>query len=55
MVVAAGPYTLDDDLNYEPLEALVNVVIDERPDVLILASRAWSLASGAGAVPSCAL
>lgn len=44
MVVAAGPYTLDDDLNYEPLEALVNVVIDERPDVLILVSRARSLA-----------
>jgi hypothetical protein len=51
MAVAAGPYTLDDDLNYEPLEALVNVVIDERPDVLILVSRAWSLTFGTSATP----
>jgi len=38
MVVAAGPYTLDDDLNYEPFEALINVAVEERPDVLILVS-----------------
>lgn len=38
LMVAAGPYTLDDDLLYEPLEALMEVVIDEKPDVLILVS-----------------
>lgn len=37
LYVAAGPFTLDGDLLYDPLEALVQVVIDERPDVLILA------------------
>ncbi|KAK4685108.1 DNA polymerase alpha subunit B, partial [Tremellales sp. Uapishka_1] len=36
MIVAAGPYTLEDDLNYEPFNALVDVVISETPDVLIL-------------------
>ena len=36
LVVAAGPYTLDDDLEYEPLQALVDKVVDECPDVLIL-------------------
>jgi hypothetical protein len=39
MLIAAGPYTLDDDINYEPLEALVEVVLAERPDVLILVIR----------------
>lgn len=37
MMVAAGPYTLDDDLLYQPLAALIDVAINERPDVLILA------------------
>jgi len=40
MVVAAGPYTLDDDLEYAPFEALIDVAVDERPDVLILVSLA---------------
>ena len=39
MVVAAGPYTLDDNLDYEPLDALMEVVLDERPDVLIMVSN----------------
>ncbi|WOO78183.1 DNA polymerase alpha subunit B [Vanrija pseudolonga] len=34
--VAAGPYTLEDNLDYEPLDALVDVACDERPDVVIL-------------------
>lgn len=32
----AGPYTLDDNLDYEPLDALVDVVCDERPDAVIM-------------------
>nr|XP_031860917.1 uncharacterized protein CI109_003644 [Kwoniella shandongensis]KAA5527989.1 hypothetical protein CI109_003644 [Kwoniella shandongensis] len=36
LMTAAGPFTLDDDLSYAPLDALVNVVRDERPDVLLL-------------------
>ncbi|EIW72508.1 hypothetical protein TREMEDRAFT_66921 [Tremella mesenterica DSM 1558] len=36
IMTAAGPFTLDDDLLYHPLEALVEVVIAERPDVLVL-------------------
>jgi DNA polymerase alpha subunit B len=38
MMVAAGPYTLDDDLLYQPLSALIDVAIEERPDALILVS-----------------
>jgi len=37
-MVAAGPFTLDDDLLYQPLSALLEVVVEERPDVLILVS-----------------
>jgi hypothetical protein len=37
-MVAAGPFTLDDDLLYQPLSALLEVVSEERPDVLILVS-----------------
>ncbi|WWD17758.1 hypothetical protein CI109_102199 [Kwoniella shandongensis] len=33
LMTAAGPFTLDDDLSYAPLDALVNVVRDERPDL----------------------
>lgn len=36
--VAAGPYSLDTDLLYEPLDALIEVACDERPDVLIMVS-----------------
>ncbi|KAK8866041.1 hypothetical protein IAR55_001192 [Kwoniella newhampshirensis] len=36
IMTAAGPFTLDDDLAYAPLEALLQTVRDERPDVLLL-------------------
>ncbi|WWC86378.1 uncharacterized protein L201_001254 [Kwoniella dendrophila CBS 6074] len=36
LMTAAGPFTLEDDLNYAPLSALVDVVCQERPDVLLL-------------------
>lgn len=36
IMTAAGPYTLDDDLLYAPLEALTEVVLKEKPDALIL-------------------
>lgn len=36
MFVAAGPYTLEADLLYEPFDALMEVAMEERPDVLIL-------------------
>lgn len=45
LTVAAGPYTLDDDLDYAPLQALIDTVVDERPDVLVLVS-AVSRSSG---------
>jgi len=41
MMVAAGPFTLDDDLLFQPLSALLEVVVEERPDVLILVGRFW--------------
>ena len=43
MIIAAGPYTLDDDLSYEPLQALTDVVLDERPDVLIMVSHLFEM------------
>lgn len=36
VIVAAGPYTVDSNLDYEPLQALLGLVQEERPDVLIL-------------------
>ncbi|POY74018.1 hypothetical protein BMF94_2829 [Rhodotorula taiwanensis] len=36
VLVAAGPYTLESDLDYEPLEALIGLAKQEKPDVLIL-------------------
>ncbi|KAJ3412170.1 DNA-directed DNA polymerase alpha subunit pol12 [Chytridiales sp. JEL 0842] len=36
LLVAAGPYTMDNNFDYEPLEALVSVVQQEKPDVVIL-------------------
>ncbi|SCV70905.1 BQ2448_3667 [Microbotryum intermedium] len=36
LIVAAGPYTLEIDLNYEPLSALLDLAQAERPDVLVL-------------------
>lgn len=35
-VIAAGPYTQDDDLVYDPLQDLVNYLKENRPNVLIL-------------------
>lgn len=37
VVVAAGPYTLADDLAYEPLAALLDYCRAQRPNVLLLA------------------
>ncbi|CAK9784941.1 DNA polymerase alpha, subunit B [Cutaneotrichosporon oleaginosum] len=34
--VVAGPYSLESNLLYEPLEALIEVACDERPDVLVM-------------------
>ncbi|WVR05995.1 hypothetical protein IAU60_003023 [Kwoniella sp. DSM 27419] len=36
MITAAGPYTLEDDLTFAPLDALIRVASDDRPDVLLL-------------------
>lgn len=36
VVCAAGPFTLDSDLQYEPLQALLDQAGQDRPDVLIL-------------------
>lgn len=41
VMLAAGPYTLDADLNYEPFEALIEAALRDRPDVLVLVS--WTL------------
>jgi hypothetical protein len=38
VMLAAGPYTLDADLEYAPFEALVEAAIRDRPDVLLLVS-----------------
>ncbi|XP_004521246.1 DNA polymerase alpha subunit B isoform X1 [Ceratitis capitata] len=35
-VIAAGPYTNDDDLAYEPLQDLIVYLKDHKPDVLVL-------------------
>jgi hypothetical protein len=40
VIVAAGPYTVDSDLEYEPLQALLDLAKEEKPDVLILVSSA---------------
>jgi len=34
--MAAGPYTLDDDLSYLPLEELLQTIGQEQPDLLLL-------------------
>ena len=36
MIVAAGPYTTSENLEMEPLQELVQVIMSERPDVLVL-------------------
>ncbi|RUS29659.1 DNA polymerase alpha subunit B N-terminal-domain-containing protein [Jimgerdemannia flammicorona] len=35
-VVAAGPYTLDDNLLFEPLQELVDRILEEQPDLIVL-------------------
>jgi hypothetical protein len=42
VMIAAGPYTLDTDLDYEPFDALMEVARNDRPDALILVSSAGS-------------
>jgi DNA polymerase alpha subunit B len=36
IAIAAGPYTLDDNLLFEPLTALLKAIENEQPDLLIL-------------------
>ncbi|WVO24491.1 uncharacterized protein IAS62_005859 [Cryptococcus decagattii] len=36
LMVAAGPYTLNENLLFEPFETLVDKVLEDRPDVFIL-------------------
>lgn len=38
LMVAAGPYTLNENLFFQPFETLVDKVLEDRPDVLILVS-----------------
>lgn len=38
VIVAAGPYTVESDLDYEPLDDFLGLVKEEKPDVLIMAS-----------------
>lgn len=38
VIVAAGPYTVDADLEFEPLEVLLEQVGKEKPDVIVLVS-----------------
>ena len=45
VVVAAGPYTVERDLDFAPLAALVESIGKERPDLVILVSTSHSLYS----------
>lgn len=36
MVTASGPFTLDDDLSFQPLEDLLNHYKERKPDVVVL-------------------
>ncbi|GAA5880712.1 hypothetical protein JCM16303_004322 [Sporobolomyces ruberrimus] len=36
VIVAAGPYTVESDLDYEPLDDFLSLVKEEKPDVLIM-------------------
>lgn len=38
LMIAAGPYTLNENLLFEPFETLVDKVLEDRPDVFILVS-----------------
>ena len=39
VVVAAGPFSTSDDLQYDPLQALLEKIRHDRPDVCILVSN----------------
>lgn len=39
IVTAAGPYTLSDNLLFEPFAALMDHVNKERPDILLLVRK----------------
>lgn len=39
VVIAAGPYTTDDSFEYLPLQALVDELVQDPPDLLMLVSR----------------
>ncbi|GAA5892906.1 DNA-directed DNA polymerase alpha subunit POL12 [Sporobolomyces salmoneus] len=36
VIVAAGPYTVESDLDYEPLDDFLGLVKEEKPDVLVM-------------------
>jgi hypothetical protein len=36
LLVASGPFTLDDNFAYEPLDSLAETVATSNPDLLIL-------------------
>jgi len=38
VICAAGPYTVESDLDYEPLDDFLGLVKEEKPDVLIMVS-----------------
>jgi len=38
VIVSAGPYTVESDLEYEPLDEFLGLVKEEKPDVLIMVS-----------------
>lgn len=42
VIVAAGPYTVDADLEFEPLEVLLEQVGKEKPDVIVLVRSFFS-------------
>lgn len=44
VIVAAGPYTLDNNLNYEPFDALMTQVERKQPDVVILVRHDFHVA-----------
>ncbi len=47
VMLGAGPFTLDTDVLFEPLDALMEAARTERPDVLILVSGiAWLVTFG---------
>lgn len=39
VMVATGPFTIDNNLNYEPFDALMSQVEKRQPDVLVLVRK----------------